>query len=355
MASRNNDIAAQLAEQVAQAYKQQTPLAIRAGNSKSFYGNAVSGKTLDVREHSGIVEYQPSELVLTARCGTPLSEIRTALRQHKQMLAFEPPMHQPGSTFGGAIATGLSGPRRAFTHNGGGAVRDFVLGTRIINGKGEILSFGGQVMKNVAGYDASRLMTGAQGTLGVLLDISVKVLPVPETEITLSLEMNASEAQHKLGQWIRQGLPLSASVQFGNTLIIRLSNTANSVAAAHKRIGGETVNKDYWQYIQHQSHDFFSQPNLWRVSVPPATPPIAGDKPQLVEWAGALRWIVSETPLFELAAQHGGHATRYRFDNDGQTDCFQPLSKSLLALHKRLKHSFDPAGMLNAGRLYQVL
>ena len=350
-----NDISDKLAEQVGGAYRNQQPLRIVAGGSKAFYGNAVSGEALDVREHSGIVEYHPSELVLTARCGTPLAEVNETLRQHNQMLAFEPPMHNEHSTFGGAIASGLSGPRRAFTHAGGAAARDFVLGARIINGKGEVLQFGGQVMKNVAGYDAARLMTGAQGTLGVLLEASVKVLPIAEAEISLALEASETEAQTRLSQWIRQGLPVTASCQFGNTLMLRLSNTEGSVKAARKIIGGEIISNDFWPHLQHQTHDFFSQPNLWRVSVPAATPSINGDKPQLIEWAGALRWIVSEQPLFELAAQHGGHATRYDFNNDGQTDCFQPLNKSMLALHRRIKQSFDPAGILNPDRLYREL
>lgn len=350
-----SDLTQDLQQQLAEAFEQRTPLCIHAGGSKTFYGRAVEGETLDVRDHSGIIDYHPSELVLTARAGTPLSEINQALAEHGQMLAFEPPMHSDSSTFGGAIATGLSGPRRAFTHVGGGAARDFVLGTRILNGKGELLRFGGQVMKNVAGYDVSRLMVGAQGTLGVLLDISVKVLPRAECELSLSLQADEAGAQSLLGRWIRQGLPLTASCQFGNTLMVRLGSTENSVHAARKHIGGETINNDFWRYLQHQTHDFFNQPNLWRVSVPPASPPLNDGRPQLVEWAGALRWIVSEHPLFETAAKHGGHASRYTFENDGSHDIFQPPAETMLALHRRIKQSFDPAGILNPGRLYREL
>ena len=215
------DISTALADQVQSAFSSRQALRIKAGNSKVFYGNVVEGEVLDTSAHSGIIEYQPSELVITARSGTPLSEIETALAEHKQMLAFEPPIHTEQATFGGAIATGLSGPRRAFS----GAARDFVLGTTVINGKGEILKFGGQVMKNVAGYDASRLMTGAQGTLGVLLDISVKVLPIAEKEITLVFELDQQTAHDKLRQWMLQGHAVSASCFIDNILSVRLSST----------------------------------------------------------------------------------------------------------------------------------
>ncbi len=348
-----HDASKHIRQQVQQAFAGQQALRIAGGGSKVFYGNRVDGAELDVRQHCGIIDYHPSELVLTARAGTPLSDIFDALQQHRQMLAFEPPMHNEHSTFGGAIATGLSGPRRTFAHVGGGAARDFVLGARIVNGRGEVLQFGGQVMKNVAGYDVSRLMTGAQGTLGVLLDISVKVLPRPPCETTLSLQASETEAQQKLAQWINRGLPVSASCAFGNTLILRLSSTERSVAEAKKHIGGEVIHNDFWQYLQHQSHDFFEQANLWRVSLPPATPPIAEGRPQLIEWAGALRWIVSDSPLFELATKHGGHATRYPLHHDCTEDRFSPLPETMLALQKRLKQSFDPAGILNPGRLYR--
>lgn len=347
----NNTIEAELASQVTAASQTQSPLKIIAGRSKTFYGNAVQGEQLDISRHSGIIEYQPSELVITARSGTKLTDIEQTLADNNQMLAFEPPMHNNDASYGGAIATGLSGPRRAFT----GATRDFVLGTRIINGKGEILQFGGQVMKNVAGYDASRLMAGAQGTLGVLLDISVKVLPKPEQETTLQHDCNESAARELLSNWIQRGLPVSASCHINNTLYIRLSNTENCVQSACKSIGGDVCDDSIWQAIRNQTHDFFKQAQLWRVSIPSASASIASSGPQLHEWAGALRWIVSDKPLYDIAKNFGGHATRYTLHDENITDCFQPLSPGIMALHKRLKHAFDPMHILNPGRLYTTL
>lgn len=347
----NNDLSESLQGQVKSAFESKTPLRISAGGSKLFYGNAVKGDTLDVKEHSGIIEYHPSELVLTARCGTRLSEIEQTLKDNNQMLAFEPPIHTENATFGGAIATGLSGPRRAFS----GAARDFVLGTRIINGKGENLKFGGQVMKNVAGYDASRLMTGAQGTLGVLLDISVKVLPLAETESTLSLACDETTAHNHCRDWAQQGHPVTASCFYKDRLFIRLSSTENSVNHAIKSIGGDIHTNDIWASLRNQTHDFFSQENLWRVSLPSAAKPVTGDYPQLTEWSGALRWISANEELFETASKTGGHACRYDLQNKNAQSCFQPLSSTMLKLQQRIKSSFDPASILNPGRIYTTL
>lgn len=332
------------------AFDNKTPIRIAAGGSKSFYGNTVSGEALDVKDHSGIIEYHPSELVLTARCGTKLSEIEKTLKDNNQMLAFEPPMHSDDTTFGGAIATGLSGPRRFFS----GACRDFVLGTRIINGRGEILNFGGQVMKNVAGYDTSRLMSGAQGTLGVLLDISVKVLPLPETEITLATDTDETTAHELLRDWIRQGHPVSASCHYNNTLYVRLSSTENSIKHAAKIIGGKPQDWDIWKSLRDQTHKFFSQKRLWRLSVPAACGPIKS-RQQLIEWSGAQRWVTSDEDMFDTAENNGGHATRFQPHDDQTQNCFQPLSSSMLPLQQRIKHSFDPENILNPGRLYKEL
>ena len=346
------DISTSLTDQVGLAFKAKQPLRINAGNSKAFYGNPVEGEVLDVNAHRGIIEYQPSELVLTARCGTPLSEIEATLAASNQMLAFEPPMHTENTTFGGAIAAGLSGPRRAFS----GAVRDFVLGTTVINGKGETLKFGGQVMKNVAGYDASRLMAGAQGTLGVLLDISVKVLPIAENEITLSFELDQQTAHEHLRQWILQGHAISASCYTDNILMIRLSSTQSSIEHSQASLGGELSDNKIWLKLRNQTHPFFSDnPRLWRVSVPPATEPVFEDNNQLIEWGGALRWISSEDSLFEHAAKLNGHATRYALHSNIATDPFQPLGPTMLKLHQQLKQAFDPASILNPGRTYSTL
>jgi glycolate oxidase FAD binding subunit len=353
MGEMDRDRSEHIAEQVSLAHAEGRPLAISGAGSKAFYGNVVEGEPLDVRAHSGIVDYQPTELVLTARCGTPLAEIEETLASAGQMLAFEPPLlgrdDDVGGTLGGAIATGLSGPRRPFA----GSARDFVLGTRIVNGKGEVLRFGGQVMKNVAGFDVSRLMTGAQGTLGVLLDVSVKVLPRPERELTLAHACSEGEAQSRLHEWIGDGIPLSASSYQEGCLHVRLSSTANSVAAAQARIGGDIAGNDFWETLRNQQDSLFSVGNLWRLSLPPATGLLEHDI-RLTEWAGAQRWAVSERPLYDLAASLGGHATRC--DREQQIeDRFQPLPAALHALHRRLKHAFDPGGILNPGRLYRSL
>lgn len=347
----DNDLSKDIQAKVKGAYENKKPLCITAGGSKSFYGNEVTGTELNVTEHSGITEYHPSELVLTARCGTKLSEIENALRENNQMLAFEPPMHSENSTFGGCIATGLSGPRRAFS----GSARDFVLGTEIINGKSETLKFGGQVMKNVAGYDASRLMVGAQGTLGVLLNISVKVLPLPETELTLALELDEINAHKKLHEWIKQGHPVTASCHHKNTLYIRLASTENSVQKAAENIGGETGDSNLWTSLRNQTHDFFKQDSLWRLSLPTAGNAITKRENQLIEWFGAQRWVTSNDNLYDTAKTNRGHATRYTLNEKPIQDCFQPLDKPMLELHKRLKNSFDPSGILNPGRTYSEL
>lgn len=347
-----NDSTTALCEQVGDAFHARQSLRIIAGNSKSFYGRQVEGEEIPVSGHTGIIDYRASELVLTARSGTKLSAIESTLAENRQMLAFEPPVHDPNSTLGGSIACGLSGPRRAYA----GAARDFVLGTTIINGKGELLKFGGQVMKNVAGYDASRLMTGAQGTLGLLLDISIKVLPVPESEITLCFEQGFEQAHENLRMWILQGHPITASCYLADQLFIRLSSTVNGAKSAHAAIGGDIQSNDLWNALRHQAHDFFHQhQNLWRVSVPPSAGTIANGQAQLTEWYGALRWIASDEELFTGARNAGGHAIQYRLHNKPGENIFQPLSPAMLALHQRLKKSFDPENILNPGRLYPGL
>lgn len=349
---RNNNMAQDLCEQVSQAHDKASPLKISAGNSKSFYGRKIEGTELSLKDHSGIIDYHSSELVITARSGTKLSDIENALAENNQMFAFEPPCHNHNSTLGGIVACGVSGPRRGFTC----AARDAVLGTSIINGKGELLKFGGQVMKNVAGYDTSRLMVGAQGTLGVLLDISVKVLPKPESETTLSFEISFADAQQNIRQWILQGHPISASCYHNNQLMIRLSSTENSVTQAQQTLGGEHSDIEIWNQLRDQTHEFFKQhKNIWRISVPPATPMFAEKKPQLTEWNGALRWIANNEDMFAQAKAFGGHATRYTLNSEQADQVFQPLAKPLLTLQTKLKASFDPKNILNPGRLYPEL
>ena len=348
--SIDNDKTEQLCEQIVTAYHAKTPLVISAGNSKSFYGRPVEGEAIPLDGHRGILTYQPSELVITARSGTRLVELEAALDQHNQQLAFEPPLHTEHATLGGAIACGLSGPARAFT----GAARDFVLGAKVINGKGELLQFGGQVMKNVAGYDVSRLMAGAQGTLGVLTEISLKVLPKSEAETTLAFEVDAAQGHQWLRDWLHQGQPISASCHHQGTLSLRLSSTENSIKQAHNRMGGEIVSNELWHQLRHQTHPYFQQDQLWRLSLPPSTN-IHDEDDQLIEWGGGLRWKVSNNDLFEQARRLHGHATRYALRTASSQQVFQPLQPAMLAIHKRIKQAFDPHNVLNPCRLYQEL
>jgi glycolate oxidase FAD binding subunit len=347
------DASAELRDHVQAARHAGTPLCIRSGNSKAFYGREACGETLDISRHCGITRYDASELVISARAGTPLTLIEQTLEQQGQMLAFEPPHYGAGATLGGTIACNLSGPRRASA----GAARDFVLGCRIINGKGEILSFGGEVMKNVAGYDVSRLMCGALGTLGVLLDVSLKVLPRPEAETTLSLPLGDRRALARLHDWAQQPLPVSASCHDGINLYVRLSGAHGAVAAARKLIGGDEVPDDarFWTRLREQQAGFFAaQKPLWRLSLASDTAPLPIAGKWLYEWGGALRWLVSEVaPATIRAAAEAadGHAVLYRGgDRDGAV--FHPLPEELVAVHRRLKRAFDPDGILNPGRMY---
>ncbi len=369
----SNDISENLRQQVENAFNDKTPLCITAGNSKAFYGNKVNAQEINILEHKGITEYQPSELVVTVRSGTLLSELEAELKANKQMLAFEPPQHSANTTIGGAIASGLSGPRRAAC----GAARDFVLGATIINGKAEKLRFGGQVMKNVAGYDASRLMVGAQGSLGILLDISIKVLPINETEVSLQFTTDLNTAIKHMQQWLMQGLPITASCHLNNVLTLRLSSTHSAVKKSLSEINAlfntTEINNDFWLAIKNQTHEFFfaedltenldSNKNVWRCSHQPHTElygdsgnRLSGNQPsdnQLVEWNGALRWIKSAKDLYSEAEKHNGHATLYPINKNLQTtDIFHPLQPASVKIHQRLKHAFDPENILNPGRLY---
>jgi glycolate oxidase FAD binding subunit len=349
---------AALQEHVRAAAAAKTPLAIRAGGTKDFYGNAVQGELLDPRRNAGIVAHEPTELVITARCGTPLAELEAALDGHGQMLAFEPPHFGAGATIGGCVAAGLAGPRRATA----GAVRDFVLGTKLLTGTAEVLSFGGTVMKNVAGYDVSRLLAGSLGTLGVILEVSIKVLPKPPAETTLRFEMDESIALRRMNEWAGQPLPVSATAWRGGTLSVRLSGARAAIDAARAKLGGERVEESqassFWRGIREHTDPFFVvNAPLWRLSLPCAAEPVAAAGNQLIEWGGALRWLRSELPANDLrkrAQALGGHATLFR-GGDYTTGVFTPLAPPIAAIHKRLKAEFDPAGIFNPGRMYPDL
>ncbi len=345
-----------LQSQVKDALATQTLLRIDGGSSKPFYGQRLKGEPLSTREHSGIINYEPTELVITARAGTPLSEIETVLAAQSQMLPFEPPHFGDSATLGGTIACGLSGPRRPYA----GAARDFVLGCRVLTGKGDVLHFGGEVMKNVAGYDISRLMTGALGTLGVLLDISLKVLPRPTAETTLQLEASAAQALDAMNHWAGQPVPLTAAAHDGELLYLRLSGATSAVTQAEKQIGGEQSKAgiSFWQTLREHTHPFFQEEvPLWRLSLAAGYPSLALEGKQFLDWGGAQRWLVSaEKPelIRRAVAAAGGHATGFRHQTP-DVMVFHPLPANLYQIHERLKRRFDPAGILNAGRMYPDL
>ena len=347
------DLSGVLADRVRQAAAEGTALVLRGGGSKDFYGRRPQGEVLDLAGHRGIVAHEPRELVLTARAGTPLAEIENQLREHGQMLAFEPPHLGPGATLGGTVACGLSGPRRPWA----GAARDFVLGARIIDGRGRVLRFGGQVMKNVAGFDVSRLMCGALGTLGVLLEVSLKILPAPEAELTLVQARDAQGAIAECQRLAGRPLPLSAACHHQGRLWLRLAGPAAALAAARRQIGGEEADGGFWHELREQRLAFFAgDAPLWRLSLPPATPPLDLPGEQLIDWGGGLRWLRSTAPaqsIRERVAAAGGHATLFRGGDRDQP--FHPLPDGLARLHRRLKRAFDPAGILNPGRLYADL
>jgi glycolate oxidase FAD binding subunit len=349
--------AAELAARIRDAASAQRALRIRGGGTKDFYGRRVEGEVIDTRALRGIVDYAPTELVVTARAGTLLTELEAALREATQMHAFEPPRFGAGATLGGAVAAGLSGPRRPYA----GAVRDFVLGIRVVDGTGTALRFGGRVMKNVAGFDVARLMTGSLGTLGLITEVSLKCLPRPQIEATCVRECSADEAIRLANEWGGKPLPLSATCYHDGGLWVRLSGSGAAVTAARGIIGGDEVQDaeaTIWAAVRDHTHRFFEHAAcapLWRLSVRSTAPfrDLGGE--QLIEWGGALRWLAADAgasaePLRAYARAHGGHATCFRAADN--TAVFQPLAPPLLALHQRLKSVFDPHGILNRGRLY---
>src|SRR5258706_5830563 len=333
-ASRMTDFIDDLCERVRDHSARKAALRIRGSGSKDFYGEASEGETLDMSAYAGIVAYEPKELVLTVRAGTRLAEVESELASHCQMLPCEPPHFGGDGTIGGVVAAGLSGPRRPYA----GAVRDFVLGTRIVNGKGEDLSFGGRVIKNVAGYDVSRLMAGALGTLGVITEISFKVLPRPLLETTLAFELDEAAANLQVNRWAGLPLPVSATAWQGGTLRVRLSGAATAVAAARVKMGGAELGDggDYWRDLREHRLAFFAHGKaLWRMSVPQTTEPIATPHEQLIEWGGGLRWVSGELDALTIRStveRLGGHATLFR-NGDKSISVFHPLNAPLIKIH----------------------
>lgn len=350
-ADRSADLQAQVKDAVARS----SCLAIYGGNSRTSWLGPIQGERLSTAEHRGVVNYAPTELVITARSGTTLAELDAVLKENGQMLAFEPGLFGPHSTIGGAIACNQSGPRRPFA----GAARDFVLGSRILNGKGELLRFGGEVMKNVAGYDVSRGLAGSYGTLGVILELSLKVLPRPTFQLTLAREQSDREAIDHMNRWSAEPYPISAAAFDGERLLLRLEGAESAVRAAQKQLGGEVLSDGaaLWQSLSNQSHGFFSgQGPLWRISVPPATAPLNLPGKWLYDWGGGLRWYRGSADVDAVrntAMNAGGHAACFR--DHGNTPRFQPLNPLLLQLHRRIKRAFDPESLFNRGLLFAEL
>jgi len=360
-------------DQVMTARGSHKRLRIAGGNTKAFYGNTPDDDaarpcgTLDMRAYRGVIDYQPSELVVTVRAGTPLAELEALLAQENQMLAFEPPHFGAVATVGGCIASGLAGPRRVAA----GGVRDFVLGVRLLDAEGRTLRFGGEVMKNVAGYDVSRLMAGSLGIFGVLLDVSLKVVPKPLCERTLRLAADEGQALALFARWRAQPLPITASAWLAGDddvkrahVWLRVSGSEPAVAAACAHIGGESQDNgnDFWMSLREQTHPFFQTKPLWRLAVPPTTPPLGLGR-TLIEWGGGQRWVVDAgvtAPITthqarQTASAAGGHATLFRRagqGDDAPTDgVFHPLAPGPAAITRNLKHEFDPTGLFNPGRL----
>ena len=366
-----NDPALQvLIDRVQGARSAGTQLRVRGGGSKDFYGEAPRGELLDTRGLAGVSSYEPTELVVTARCGTPLAELEALLATQGQSLPFEPPHFgdtalQPrerGATVGGMVAAGLSGPSRAAV----GSVRDHVLGATMLNGKGEVLTFGGQVMKNVAGYDVSRLLAGSLGTLGLILEVSLKVMPLASATATLRLDMDQAAALGQLNKWGGQPLPLNATAWRAGKLIVRLRGALAAVEAARTRVGGELVEPElaapFWDGLRNHDDEFFvnasaaaaAGASLWRISLPSTAAPLALSGELMIEWGGAQRWLCSEMPaavVRDTVAKAGGHATLFAA-RDKSAGAFAPLASPLDRIHRELKKAFDPAGIFNPGRLY---
>jgi len=354
-----------IVDRVRAARADKTPLDIRGGATKAFYGETPHGAPLDMRGLAGISSYEPSELVVTARAGTPLAELEAVLEAKGQCLAFEPPRFAAGGTVGGMVAAGLAGPARAAA----GGVRDHVLGATLLNGRGEVLSFGGQVIKNVAGYDVSRVLAGSLGILGAICELSLKVLPRAATTRTLRFEFDEGAALQRVAEWGGQPLPISASAWWRGMLVVRLAGAEAAVHAARLRLGGEAVEptlaEAFWTGLRDQTDEFFATASqavgggasLWRLALPQtaAALGLAGDT--LVEWGGAQRWLVSEAPARQVrdaAARAGGHATLFRAQ-DKSAGVFAPLAPPLARIHQELKRAFDPEGIFNPGRLYPGL
>lgn len=355
---QDNDATELLEQQVKKAIAEKQPFNIRAGGSKDFIGVvADTVPTVDVSAHSGVVAYEPTELVITARTGTLINTIKSTLAEHGQMLAFEPPLYTADATIGGTVAAAVSGPSRPYL----GGVRDHVLGCRLINGQGHLLKFGGEVMKNVAGYDVTRLMTGAMGTLGLLMDVSLKVVPIAEHEVTLRQELDIHSALTRMQQLAGESPLITAAAWHDGALHIRLAGVENAVSVAASTFGGEKIEANFWSELNNHQHAFFDDDTpLWRLSVPPLTPELDINGTTLYDWAGMQRWCFSDESAEKIratAVAAGGHAQLYKADDKLKLSAgtFHPPSNEIMTLHKNIKNEFDPLGLFNPGRLYAAI
>jgi glycolate oxidase FAD binding subunit len=359
----------QFQEQIQSAITNQSTINITGGNTKHWYGDIAHGITLNTSSYQGILDYQAEELVITVCAGTPLKEVESTLAKKNQYFAFDPPHFGPGATIGGMIAAGLAGPGRGQY----GGLRDYVLGIKIMDGRGEILSFGGKVMKNVAGYDVSRLLPGSLGTIALLLEVSIKVLPRPSKTQTLQFHIPQAQAIVQMNTWASQPLPLSASAWIGNSsegqLWMRLSGANAAVEAAiikmNQPVSGHIVPEDeaatFWESIKEQQHSFFtgSDDPLWRFAIEPLSAPLPLENPTLIEWYAGQRWVkgpLLESQAQQMAQQYGGHATLFRGEKLKNTSVFTPLSFNPLTapleiIQQRIRQTFDPHGIFNTGRM----
>lgn len=350
-----SDLKQQLLEQVRDALSDKASITVRSGGTKEWLGrNVPTDRTIEVGGHSGIVSYQPVELVMTARAGTSISEIEAALDENNQMLACEPPRFNGLATLGGSLAANVSGPGRPWY----GSIRDHVLGVNLINGEGDYLRFGGQVMKNVAGYDLSRLQAGAMGGLGLMTEISLKVLPKPATTRTLKFAMSQSDAITRMNEMAGQPKPITAAFWHNNELFVRLAGAASAVNATAISWGGEELEPDHatavWSHLQDQQNDLFNAQKVWRFSVRSNAKAFELDGDSLINWGGTERWYTSDRSLEEMvsiAQAAGGQVSLYR-GGDRSAEVMHPQAKPLQALQQRIKHSIDPNGLLNPGRVY---
>lgn len=353
---------AALREQIRDAAAARRALCIRGGGTKEFYGETPTGELLDMRACRGIVSYDPSELVMRVRCGTPLAQVEQTLAASGQILAFEPPVFGTAATIGGVVAAGLSGPRRATA----GSVRDFVLGVTILDAQGRELRFGGEVMKNVAGYDVSRLMCGSLGILGPIVEVALKVLPRPACEATLVMRLSQAEALREMNRWSGEPTPLSATLWHDGECRVRLSGARPSVESAIARfqrdyaatpVDGEEAAHSWKALRDHRSGFFDDAQPLWRLSLPSTAPPADLPGATLLEWAGAQRWLKTDADAHGIRAaceRLGGTATLFR-GGGGSVPVFHPLAAANASVHRRLKEAFDPQRLFNPGRLFPYL